>query len=63
MNNKKYTDFLENLICDLLDEIRYISNSYKIEFDGDTNFNYYLKEYQAKYREYHNERLTKTKVK
>lgn len=62
MNNKKYTDFLENLICDLFDEIRSMSNSYRIEIVDDININYYIKEYQAKYREYHNARLTKTKV-
>ena len=63
MKNKEYTDFLENLICDLFDEIRDMSNSYRIDIDdGDSNINYYIKEYQAKYREYHNARLTKTKV-
>jgi hypothetical protein len=57
MNNKKYTDFLENLICDLFDEIRDMSNSYRIDIDnGDSNYNYYIKEYREKSYNHYNKK-------
>ena len=35
---------LENLICDLFDEILTMSSNYNIDIhDGDTNYNYYRK--------------------
>ena len=57
MKNKKYTDFLENLICDLFDEIRCIANSHKIDIDnGDSNYNYYIKEYTEKSYNHYNKK-------
>ena len=47
MNKEQKIKNLEDLVCGLLDEIVSISDNYNIDIhNGDSNYNYYLNEFE-----------------